>query len=167
MPDAGTRQEPTPSGRPGYICLHAHPSTGPVKPTAKSPPPDKEEGNSPHVLVVDDEPAVRRFAARALEGEGYQVHTAKDGVEALELVGALHRWLGLIVTDIVMPRLDGVGLLQTLSASHPALPVILMSGHATEHLINLGLAVPCAVLGKPFSVEALVGQVRRCLEARP
>ncbi len=120
-----------------------------------------------HVLVVDDEPAVRRFAARALEGEGYQVHTAKDGVEALELVGALQRRLGLIVADVVMPRLDGVGLLRTLSASHPALPVILMSGYATAHLTDLGVVAPCAVLGKPFSADALVGEVRRCLDTRP
>ena len=117
--------------------------------------------------MVDDEPGVRRFAARALEGEGYQVHTAKDGVEALELVGALHRRLGLIITDVVMPRLDGVGLLRSVAASHPALPVIRMSGYATAHLTNLGLAAPCAMLGKPFSVEALVGEVRRCLEPRP
>jgi two-component system cell cycle sensor histidine kinase/response regulator CckA len=117
-----------------------------------------------HVLVVDDEPAVRRFAARALQGEGYQVHTAKDGVEALEVVGALQWQLGLIVTDVVMPRLDGVELLRTLAASHPSLPVILMSGYATAHLADLGIAAPCAVIGKPFSVDALVGEVRRCLD---
>jgi CheY-like chemotaxis protein len=137
-----------------------------VKPTGKSPPKNEDEGTDAHVLVVDDEPAVRRFAARVLRGEGYQVHTAKDGLEALEVVGALQRRLGLIVTDVVMPRLDGVGLLRSLSASHPALPVILMSGYATSHLLNLGLAAPCAVIGKPFSVEALVGEVRRCLETR-
>jgi CheY-like chemotaxis protein len=129
-----------------------------VKPTDHVSPQDKGDDDPPHVLVVDDEPAVRRFTARALEGEGYQVHTAKDGVEALELVGTLHRRLGLIITDVVMPRLDGVGLLRTVSASHPALPVILMSGYATAHLFDLGLAAPCAVLGKLFSVEALVVQ---------
>jgi CheY-like chemotaxis protein len=117
----------------------------------------------PHVLVVDDEPAVRRFAARALEGEGYQVSTAQDGVEALELVGTVPEPLGLVVTDVVMPRLDGVELLRSLSASHPALPIILMSGYATAHLADVGVAAPCAVLAKPFSVEALVNQVRRCL----
>jgi len=138
-----------------------------VKPTHHVPPQNKGDGHPPHVLVVDDEPGVRRLAARALEGEGYQVHTAKDGVEALEVVGTLERRLGLVVTDVVMPRLDGVALLRTLSASHPALPVILMSGFATTHLVDLGLAAPCAVLGKPFSVEALVGEVRRCLEVRP
>jgi CheY-like chemotaxis protein len=136
-----------------------------VKPKDKSPSPG--EGQVPQVLVVDDEPGVRRFAARALEGEGYRVHTAKDGVEALEVVGSLQRRLGLIVTDVVMPRLDGVALLRALSASHPALPVILMSGYATGHLVNLGLTAPCAVLGKPFSVEALLGEVRRCLPVRP
>jgi DNA-binding NtrC family response regulator len=138
-----------------------------VKPTHHVRPQDKGDGDPPHLLVVDDEPGVRRFAARALEGEGYQVHTAKDGVEALELVGTLHRRLGLIITDVVMPRLDGVGLLRTVSASHPALPVILMSGYATGHLANLGLTPPCAVLGKPFSVEALLGEVRRCLADLP
>lgn len=120
----------------------------------------------PHVLVVDDEPAVRRFAARALEGEGYQVSTAQDGVEALELVGTVPGGLGLVVTDVVMPRLDGVELLRSLSASHPALPIILMSGYATAHLADVGVAAPCAVLVKPFSAGALVGEVRRCLNGR-
>jgi two-component system cell cycle sensor histidine kinase/response regulator CckA len=117
----------------------------------------------PHVLVVDDEPAVRRFAARALEGEGYRVSTAKDGVEALELVGTAPKPMGLVVTDVVMPRLGGVELLRTLAASHPALPIILMSGYATPQLADVGIAAPCAVLVKPFSVEALVDEVRRCL----
>jgi CheY-like chemotaxis protein len=121
-------------------------------------------GATPHVLVVDDEPAVRRFAARVLEGQGYQVSTAKDGVEALRLVGTAPRPLGLVVTDVIMPRLDGVELLRTLAASHPALPIILMSGYATAHLADVGVAAPCAVLVKPFSVEALVEEVRRCLD---
>lgn len=110
---------------------------------------------------------MRRFAARALEGEGYHVTTAKDGVEALELVGDPQRRLGLVVTDVIMPRLDGVELLRTLSESHPALPIILMSGYATDHLAGAGVVAPCAVLGKPFSVEALLGQVRRCLGGAP
>jgi two-component system cell cycle sensor histidine kinase/response regulator CckA len=162
---SGFGRHPVAVPGPGYIWLHGHPSTKPVKPPDTFPP--NGEGKAPQVLVVDDEPAVRRFAARALEGEGYEVHTAKDGVEALELVGTLQRGLGLILTDVVMPRLDGVTLLRTLSASYPTLPVILMSGYATSHLLDLGLAAPCAVLGKPFSMETLVGEVRRCLEVRP
>jgi DNA-binding NtrC family response regulator len=66
-----------------------------------------------------------------------------------------------------MPRLDGVELLRTLSASHPALPIILMSGYATEHLVSAGVIAPCAVLGKPFSIDTLVGEVRRCLGGGP
>jgi DNA-binding NtrC family response regulator len=127
------------------------------------PPP----GAPQHVLVVDDEPAVRRFTARALEREGYHVSTAKDGMEALELVGNPTRPLGLVVTDVVMPRLDGVELLRTLSASHPALPIILMSGYASDHLVDAGVVAPCAVLGKPFSIDTLVGEVRRCLGGAP
>jgi two-component system, cell cycle sensor histidine kinase and response regulator CckA len=114
------------------------------------------------VLVVDDEDAVRRFAMRVLEREGYLVIEARDGVEALELIKQGGTLLELVLSDIVMPRLNGVELMQALAASHPELPVILMSGYATGALAELGIAVPCAILPKPFQAERLLEEVRRC-----
>jgi DNA-binding NtrC family response regulator len=118
------------------------------------------------VLVVDDEIAVRRFAARVLEREGYGVVEAKDGVEALELISQDGVSVEVVVSDIVMPRLNGVELMQALATSRPDLPVILMSGYATAALAELGIAAPCAILPKPFPPERLLEEVRRCSAQR-
>ena len=118
------------------------------------------------VLVVDDEAAVRRFAVRVLEAENYVVIQAIDGMEALELIRQGGTSFLVVVTDIVMPRLNGVELMQALSASHPDLPVILMSGYATGALAELGIAAPCAILPKPFPSERLLEEVRRCIGQR-
>jgi two-component system, cell cycle sensor histidine kinase and response regulator CckA len=115
------------------------------------------------VLVVDDEAAVRRFAARVLAREGYTVHEATDGAAALELVQGGEALIDVVVSDIVMPRVNGVELMQALSVSHPHLPVILMSGYATAALSELGIATPCSILPKPFPAERLLAEVHRCV----
>jgi DNA-binding NtrC family response regulator len=115
------------------------------------------------ILLVDDEPNIRRFAARVLLDEGYLVEEAEDGAEAL---GRLRRGgpaVHIVVSDVVMPRLNGVELLQALSTIQPKLPVILMSGYAAVQLEGMGIAAPCGMLAKPFSGERLVEEVRRCL----
>lgn len=118
------------------------------------------------VLVVDDEAAVRRFAARVLEREGIGVLEANDGVEALDLFKNGAPEIDLVVSDIVMPRLNGVELMQALSVSHPDMPVILMSGYATAALSELGIATPCSIIPKPFPAERLLAEVRRCVGRR-
>jgi two-component system cell cycle sensor histidine kinase/response regulator CckA len=118
------------------------------------------------VLVVDDEAAVRRFAARVLARDGCDVCEANDGVDALELLKAGNPPIDIIVTDIVMPRMNGVELMEALSVSHPGLPVILMSGYATAALSELGIAIPCSILNKPFPAERLVAEVHRCMSSR-
>ncbi|HET9464751.1 MAG TPA: response regulator [Gemmatimonadales bacterium] len=122
-------------------------------------------GPESSILVVDDEGAVRRFAARVLERAGYCVFEARDGAEALELVEQGGRF-DVVVSDIVMPRLNGVELMQALSTSKPELPVILMSGYATGALAELGISAPCAILAKPFPAERLLEEVRRCTSKR-
>ena len=118
------------------------------------------------VLVVDDETAVRRFAARVLEREGYVVIEAKDGIEALDLFREVGAAIEVVVSDIVMPRLNGVELMQAIAVSNPDLPVILMSGYATGALAELGIAAPCAILPKPFPSDRLLAEVRRCIAQR-
>jgi DNA-binding NtrC family response regulator len=68
-----------------------------------------------------------------------------------------------VVSDIVMPRLNGVQLLEALAVSHPDLPIILMSGYAPTQLAERGIAAPCSVLSKPFSPQSLLAEVQRCL----
>ena len=84
------------------------------------------------------------------------------GIEALELIQGQAVGLELVVTDIVMPRMNGVELMQALSESQPDLPVILMSGYATTALAGMGIATPCSILAKPFSAESLLAEVDRC-----
>jgi DNA-binding NtrC family response regulator len=126
------------------------------------------KAESPHagreiVLIVDDEPLVRRFASRVLHDEGFGVHEAHDGEQALAMIrtGGLHPVV--VVSDIVMPRLNGVQLLESLSSVRPDLPVILMSGFGAADLAQRGIAIPCSVLAKPFPPEMLVSEVRRCI----
>jgi two-component system, cell cycle sensor histidine kinase and response regulator CckA len=119
------------------------------------------------VLVVDDESTVRRFARRVLIEHGYDVHEASDGSEALEVVGSLYDRLDVVVSDIVMPRVNGVELLRQLAMVRPELPVILMSGYAGPQLAERGIEAPCSILTKPFSAETLVAEVRRCIRGQP
>jgi two-component system, cell cycle sensor histidine kinase and response regulator CckA len=119
----------------------------------------------PSILVVDDEGAVRRFAQRVLEREGYGVIEARDGIEALEMIKQGHQF-DAVVSDIVMPRMNGVELMQAMSTTCPELPVILMSGYATGALSELGISSPCAILPKPFPAERLLQEVRRCTRRR-
>jgi DNA-binding NtrC family response regulator len=119
------------------------------------------------ILVVDDEPGIRQYVSRILEEEGFTVGEAKDGVEALEHIRADPDNWHLVVSDIVMPRCNGVELYEELARLAPELPVILMSGYATTDLIQLGIAAPCAILAKPFEAERLLDEVRRCLPIGP
>ena len=128
-----------------------------------SPPAGGRAGSVASILVVDDEPAVRRFACRVLKRAGYGVFEAIDGVDALELIQGQTVVLEIVVSDIVMPRMNGVELMQTLSVSRPSLPVILMSGYATSALSELGIVAPCSILTKPFSAERLLAEVNRCI----
>jgi two-component system, cell cycle sensor histidine kinase and response regulator CckA len=132
----------------------------------RSPSSPAETGVAASVLVVDDEAAVRRFAARVLQRDGFGVLEACDGVEALEIVREDRAPIHAVVSDIVMPRMNGVELMEALSESHPDLPVILMSGYATAALADMGIASPCSILPKPFPAERLLAEVYRCIGQR-
>jgi DNA-binding NtrC family response regulator len=127
---------------------------------------DHLEGPSESVLVVDDDDGVRRFAARVLREEGYDVREAADGAEALDLIRGEASTVAVVVSDIVMPRMNGVQLLQTLSTLQPRLPVILMSGYGPARLAERDIVSPCGVLGKPFHADALLAEVRRCIRGQ-
>jgi len=118
------------------------------------------------VLVVDDETAGRRFAVRVLQRDGYDVLEASDGAEALELLRSGKASVDLIVSDIVMPRMNGVELMQAVGDSDWRIPVVLMSGYATAALSELGIATPCSILPKPFPAERLLDEVYRCVWGR-
>jgi len=125
-----------------------------------------EEAAGRQVLGVDDEPIVRRLTARLIQAAGYFVHEATDGLEALEFVQSAPELLDVVVTDIVMPRLDGVALVQRLASVCSDLPCILVSGYGMPQLEALGIAAPCGILAKPVPPDVLLDEVRRCLRQR-
>ncbi len=105
---------------------------------------------------------MRSLARRALETEGYTVDEAPDGIEALSALKS--RAYDLLVTDIVMPGLDGIELALLVAKERPGLPVILMSGLAAqrERAHNLDALVR-DVLAKPFTLSELRDAARRAL----
>jgi two-component system cell cycle sensor histidine kinase/response regulator CckA len=131
-----------------------------------SQPSSARAGAGLTVLVVDDEAAVRRFAVRVLQRDGYDVLEASDGAEAIELLRSGKLPISIIVSDIVMPRMNGVELMQAVAGSHSNIPVVLMSGYATAALSELGIATPCSILPKPFPAERLLAEVHRCVRGR-
>jgi len=117
------------------------------------------------VVVVDDNEVLRAAAAEVLEEHGYRVLTGGDGAEGLALVEAQGDAVRAVVTDMMMPGMDGPALIRALHARTPALPVIGMSGLNTrEQLRDEGLAV-AAFLAKPFSADALLGALHDVIGA--
>jgi CheY-like chemotaxis protein len=118
------------------------------------------EQRTPTILVVDDEPQVRRLATRALEHEGYHVIQATDGLEALGLFTD-DAGIDLLVTDVRMPHTDGIVLAAALRRRYPHVPVLVMSGFPR----GTGPA-PEPFLAKPFEMQALCDRVKELLAAR-
>lgn len=119
-------------------------------------------------LVVDDEWAIRALCAEVLEQEGFDVDTASDGEEALQVLAASR--FDLLVTDLFMPRLSGADLLHETQA-FPGLRKILVSG-GTGPSVSLDFELsmfsefePDEILSKPFDVNALRRAVRRLFES--
>ncbi len=109
------------------------------------------------VLVVDDEPHVRSFVRIVLSRQGYEVLEAEDGVEALEVVEQHADEIEFLVTDVKMPRMDGITLGERIGAGYPAIPVLYMSAY----IPSAPKGVPSRrFLTKPFRPDALVNCIR-------
>jgi two-component system cell cycle sensor histidine kinase/response regulator CckA len=118
------------------------------------------------VLLVEDEEAVRAFASRALASRGYTVLQANSGVEALELIKQHDGGIDLVVSDVVMPEMDGPTLLRELRKRHAELSVIFVSGYAEEAFRkNLPEGEQFTFLPKPFTLKQLVAAVKETMAA--
>lgn len=118
------------------------------------------------VLLVEDEDAVRSFAARALGQRGYKVFEAGTGAEALEVFQEQNGEVDLVVSDVVMPEMDGPTLMKELRATHPDLKIIFMSGYAEDAFKrNLDENEAFMFLQKPFDLKSLAAAVKEAFEA--
>jgi len=125
-------------------------------------------GGAETILLVEDEDGVRALFKEVLETKGYQVLDAADGAAALELAGRHNGGLDLLVTDIVMPNLDGRQLARRLRDRHPGLPVLFTSGYTGDAVGQADGAIESThFLQKPFEIEALARKIRELLDATP
>jgi two-component system cell cycle sensor histidine kinase/response regulator CckA len=115
------------------------------------------------VMLVEDEDAVRLFSARALRNKGYKVIEARSGENALELL-ATHPQIDVLVTDVVMPQMDGTELIKRVREQRPTMRVICISGYAEETFRKrLDSASDVHFLPKPFTLEQLAGKVKQVI----
>jgi len=116
------------------------------------------------ILLVEDEEAVRSFAARALRMRGYNVLEASGGEEALEIVKSDDHKIDLIITDVVMPNMDGPTMVRHVKVLKPGLAVIFMSGYAEEAFRrNDQNSEDIHFLPKPFGLKQLAAKVKEVL----
>jgi PAS domain S-box-containing protein len=119
------------------------------------------------IVFVDDDLYVRATASRALRSRGYTVLEASDAQAALKLLHDHGNGIDLLVTDVVMPTMDGRELAEAARRECPALRVLYTSGYADDAVLRHGIRLAeVAFIEKPFRVHALAGKVRQVLDAR-
>lgn len=124
----------------------------PAEEGAAPPAPVKVTRGTETVLVVEDDPQVRVVTVRSLGSGGYRVLVAGSGAEALEIAARERGGVDLLVTDVIMPGLDGRALADELHRHHPELRVLYVSGHAEEVIATRGVLEPgTEFLPKPFT----------------
>jgi two-component system cell cycle sensor histidine kinase/response regulator CckA len=149
-----------------YLPRHRVDANAPVAETAAAQPRDVTGQDT--ILLVEDEEAVRSFAARALRMRGYHVLEASGGEEALEIVKAGEQEIHLLITDVVMPNMDGPTMVRHVKALKPDLAVIFMSGYAEEAFRrNDENASDLHFLPKPFGLKQLAAKVKEVLSGAP
>jgi PAS domain S-box-containing protein len=161
----------------GHICVYSEPGLGttfkvylPRVESALRAWPDGSEGTpesrgTETVLVVEDEEIVRRFTKVALEQLGYRVLSADGPAQALEITEHYEGQIDLVLTDVVMPHLDGQRLYNMIVKMRPGIKVLYMSGYAGNAIVHHGVLDPgVAFLQKPLTIEKLASKVREVLD---
>lgn len=120
----------------------------------------------PSILLVEDEPALRRLLVRLLRLNGFAVVEAADGIEALQFVSNQGGAPDLLISDVVMPRMGGLELAVELRLLYPQLPVLFISGY-TDNLFleSEELRHGTGFLAKPFPPQAFIGKVKEIFAA--
>jgi two-component system, cell cycle sensor histidine kinase and response regulator CckA len=129
--------------------------------------PETNDAGSETILLVEDDNSVRDLAQRVLEMRGYKILPARNGADALTIASGLDVRIDLVVTDVVMPGMNGREFVEALNGRLPGIPVLYMSGYTDDDIIRRGLTdSSVAFLQKPFSAKNLTRLVRSVLDAR-
>lgn len=135
------------------------------QPAAAKPDAARDLSGSATVLLVEDEDSVRMGGVRALKSRGYTVHEASSGVEALEIYDSLEGKVDVVVSDVVMPEMDGPTLLGELYKRNPDIKFIFVSGYAEDAFAkNLPDEAKFGFLPKPFSLKQLATVVKEMVD---
>lgn len=137
--------------------------------SVSGPPLDPlSDGKSRAVLVVDDDESIRNIVQCALRAQKYRVVTACDGTEAIELYARSPGETGVVILDLIMPRMNGQQTLHNLKSLDPEVRVIIMTGHQPPDLHEI-LTDPSVrgYLPKPFSMKALTESVAAAMVRNP
>ena len=120
-----------------------------------------DEGNT--ILSAEDNEGVRALTVRILTSAGYRVYEGCDGLDALETLRKLPEPVDLLISDVMMPRMNGSELAQHFHRIQPGTPILLMSGYMDEDTVRRSFSEPDAVLAKPFTAEALFSRVKQLI----
>jgi CheY-like chemotaxis protein len=149
------------------FTIYLHPAKGAAAAVSESNPATAAgERGSERVLVVDDEPGVRRLMARLLRVRGYAVADSEDAAAALAYLESLDHPVDLVVTDIVMPGMSGIRLAEEIEARWPRVKVLLVTGYAEGEALRSTRTQSRPLLPKPFTPSAMAAAVRDVLEGR-
>jgi two-component system cell cycle sensor histidine kinase/response regulator CckA len=140
----------------------------PAEVVASNPLVDETPRGSETVLLVEDDPAVRALTSEVLSDSGYHVLEAPGGHEAIALVEGYPSRIHLLLTDVVMPRMNGRELARRLQEMRPGLPTLYMSGYAAGAIVHQGVLEPgLAFIAKPLRPADLTRKVREVLDSHP
>lgn len=127
--------------------------------------PCSDKGGSENILLVEDNRQVRELAFTVLKQQGYTVLAAETGQEAISLINSCSKEVHMLLTDVVMPEIDGKQLFERLRSIYPDLKVIYMSGYPETVIARHGMMEGGVnFISKPFSIKALAAKVREVLD---
>jgi two-component system cell cycle sensor histidine kinase/response regulator CckA len=135
--------------------------SAPVDFTRGHSAPVEKSDNFETVLVVEDEDIVRELVCEVLEDQGYNVICARDGLEALEMAAGFDGTIHLLVTDVIMPHMNGHELAEKLSRVRPDTKILYVSGYSANDIGDHGILDPrIELLQKPFTPQTLARKIR-------
>ena len=163
----------------GYIWVDSEPGKGasfqiflprvddPVAPIVENPASERSVRGTETVLVVEDAEALRKLAESFLVEHGFQVLAAANGEEAIQLAKTCLRPIHLLLTDVVLPGMNGRVLAEQLRPMHPEIGIVYMSGYTDSFIAGHGVLEPGThLLHKPFTEQTLLRKVRQVLDLR-
>jgi PAS domain S-box-containing protein len=133
---------------------------------ADAPAAARSSAGAETILLVEDERELRALVADVLSDRGYRVLMADGPVEALRIAGTTTESIDLLITDVVMPAMNGLALAERLLADRPDMKVLYMTGYSAEVVLAHGTPQPGALIEKPFTPRELSARVREVLEWR-